>query len=514
MESRNCIRKMGWLRRSAGVLTVLLAVTAGIVAGPLITHSVSAAIDRAAEGSAHQIAIPAPAQLSSEFSKVSKQVAPAVVNINIESTTHMGYRMQPMPFHGQDPFGDFFNQFMDPREMPPQDFKSKSLGSGVIVDKDGYILTNRHVVGNADKIQVKIPGDAKQYDAKVIGSDKETDLAVIKIDAGHPLPYAKIGNSDGLNVGDWVLAIGSPFGLQETVTAGIISAEGRELDSPFQRFLQTDAAINPGNSGGPLVNMAGEVIGINTAIASDNGNNAGVGFALPSSTAVNVYNQIVKSGKVTRGMIGVTYQDDQNPVLLRSFGATQGVVITSVQPDGPAAKAGLKQGDVILSINGSPIKDSDELVAKIASLPVGEKATVRYLRDRKEQESTLVIGDRGTMMAGLTGSDENAGPNGQDTTKAKFGISVQNVTPAMAQQLGLEGSKGVVVADVKDSSFAEDVGLERGDVIVEINHQPVNTVEDVVRIQQGLKAGSDVVFRIERSQNGQTEPLYLAGTLS
>ncbi|MBI2818724.1 MAG: Do family serine endopeptidase [Acidobacteria bacterium] len=513
MERMVLNREMGWLRKHAGILVVLVAFAAGMVAGPNVTRSVSAAMNEKSTTAADQIVIPSPVQLSTEFSKITKKMAPAVVNINTESTVETGFRGRQMPFGGQDPFGGFFDQFINPRDMP-ESFKQKSLGSGVIIDPDGYILTNHHVVGKADKIRVKMQDDPKSYDAKVIGTDEETDLAVIKIDASHPLPSARLGNSDDLSVGDWVLAIGSPFGLEETVTAGIISARERDLGSPFQRFLQTDAAINPGNSGGPLVNMAGEVIGINTQIASDNGNNAGVGFAVPSNTAINVYNQIVKTGKVTRGMIGVTYQTEQSPVLLRSFGAEHGVVITSVQPDGPAAKAGLQQGDVITSINGSPVNTTDDLLSKVAALPVGESTTIGYIRDKKEQKTTLMVGDRGKMLAGLSGSDATQGGGDKEGTKAKFGISVQNLTPRMAQQMGLESSSGVVVSNVAGSSFAEEIGLQRGDVITEINHQPVKNVDDLLRIQQDLKPGSDVVFLVERTQMGRSTSLYLAGTLS
>jgi serine protease Do len=501
---------MLWFKKQAGVMMVLLAVAAGMVAGPVVTRSVSAALGQ--EPAGQQIAIPSPAQLSSEFTRITKQLAPAVVNINSETTVETGFRMQRNPFGDQGPLGDFFGRFFDAPEMP-ENFRQRGLGSGVIIDAEGYILTNHHVVARADKIQVKLQDDPKSYDAKVIGSDEETDLAVIKIEASRPLPYAKLGNSDGLNVGDWVLAIGSPFGLEETVTAGIISAKGRDLGTPFQRFLQTDAAINPGNSGGPLVNMAGEVIGINTQIASNNGGNAGVGFAVPSNTAASIYNQIVKTGKVTRGMIGVTYQSEQSPVLLRSFGADHGVVITSVQPGGPADEAGLQQGDVILSINGSDVKTTDDLLAKVAALPVGEPASIGYLRDKKEHQTQLTVGDRGEMLAGRMGSGPTPGGK-QEGTKAKFGISVQNLTPRMAQQMGLESTSGVMVSDVADSSFAEEVGLRSGDVIKEINHQPINTVDDVLRVQQDLKPGSDVVFLVERSQMGQSSSLYLAGTLS
>ncbi|HWP86210.1 MAG TPA: Do family serine endopeptidase [Terriglobia bacterium] len=497
------------VRSRAGMLVIAVAFIAGMVASPMLTRGVSAAGQQAA--TPEPIRIPSPAQLSSEFTKIVKQLAPAVVNINTESTVTTSWRGRQNPF-GNTPFEDFFNRFFDPRQGP-EPFKQRSLGSGVIVDPAGYILTNHHVVGKAERIRVKMQDDPKLYDAKVIGSDEETDLAVIKIEASKPLPYARMGNSDGLAVGDWVLAIGSPFGLEETVTAGIISAKERDLGAPFQRFLQTDAAINPGNSGGPLVNMAGEVIGINTQIASDSGNNAGVGFAVPSNTAINVYNQIVKHGKVTRGMIGITYQSEQNPVLLRSFGAEHGVVITSVQPGGPADEAGLKQGDVIVAINDSPIHSPDDLLAQVAALPVGEKATVRYIRDKKEQSTQLVPGDRAEMLAEQGGGGTPFG-GGRPGTPAKFGISVQNLTPQIARQMGLESdARGVVVSSVDEASFAEEIGLRRGDVILEINHEPVRSVEDVLRLQRNLKSGSDVVFLVKRMQLGQTATLYLAGTL-
>lgn len=501
------------LRNNIAVLFTLTAFAAGLVVSPLANRSVRAA-DRD-EAKSHQIEVPAPVQLSSVFSKVTKEVAPAVVNINTESTVHMTSFRRNMPSDEQDGFGGMFNRFFDSPQMPQQDYKQKSLGSGVIIDRDGYILTNNHVVDKADKIRVKIQDDPKQYDAKVIGTDKETDLAIIKIDAGHSLPYAKVGNSDGLNVGDWVLAIGSPFGLDETVTAGIISAKQRDLGgSPFQQFLQTDAAINPGNSGGPLVNMAGEVVGINTAIASNNGSNAGVGFALPSNVAANVYNQIVKSGKVTRGSIGVTFQPEPNEALLRSFGASHGVVVTSVQEDGPAAKAGIKQGDVIVSINGSAVKDSNDLISKVATLPVGEKATIGYIRDRKEQQTTLMIGDRGKVFASVLNPDEEQGSKESGAKPAKFGMSVQNVTPEMARQMGLKDTSGVLVAKVEPGSFAEDVGLRPGDVIKEMNQRPVAKVDDILKMESNLKAGSDVVFLVTRTAADRPVNLYVAGTLS
>jgi serine protease Do len=515
-------------RRTLSSLAILVTLSIGILIGTLISRGVRAA-QQSKGTDAAQIEIPAPQQLSTIFSKISKEVAPAVVNINTESSVRptSGRRQPRGGDQGQgqdqgpqssDPF-DLFQRFFDqgPFSADPPDMKQRSLGSGMVVDPKGYILTNNHVVTRADRIRVKIQDDPKQYDAKLVGADSETDIAIIKIEADHPLKSVKIGNSDGLSVGDWVLAIGSPFGLEETVTAGIVSAKGRDIDSTrqFQRFIQTDAAINPGNSGGPLLNMAGEVIGINTAIATGTGSYAGVGFALPSNVASRVYNQLSRSGKVTRGSIGVSFQDDpeQNPIVLRSLGADHGVVILSIQPDGPSAKAGLKQGDVILSMDGEPIKSGDELVAKVADTPVGQAVTVKYMRDKKEQITKVVIEDRAKVFADRLGSNENESSNQPEGTDVKFGISIQNITPDVAGRLGITENKGVLVTSVDADSFAEDVGLLRGDVIVQVNHEAVNKVDDVLRIQKGLKSGADVVFLVQRTVQGQTSSQYLAGTL-
>jgi len=513
-------------RRVLSSLAVLFTLSIGILIGTLVSRGVRAAQQTGCCLGAAQLELPAPQQLSTIFSKISKDVAPAVVNINTESSMRPSSRRQrggenqgpgQVP-PGADPF-DLFDRFFNqgPFSIEPPDLKQRSLGSGMVVDPKGYILTNNHVVSRATKIKVKILDDPKLYDAKVVGADSETDIAVIKIEADHPLKSVKVGNSNGLNVGDWVLAIGSPFGLEETVTAGIVSAKGRDIDSSrqFQKFIQTDAAINPGNSGGPLLNMAGEVIGINTAIATGTGTYAGVGFALPSNIATQVYNQIVKSGKVTRGSIGVSFQEDpeQSPILLRSLGTDHGVVITSVQPDGPAAKAGLKQGDVITSVEGEPINKGDDLVSKVAETPVGQSVDVQYMRDKKELVAKLIIEDRAKVFADRLGAGEEQESAQPEGTDVKFGISIQNITPDVAGRLGITENKGVLVTSVDPDSFAEDIGLLRGDVIVQVNHEAVNKVDDVLRIQKSLKSGSDVVFLVQRTQLGQTSSQYLAGTL-
>ncbi len=504
-------------RKAVSTIAILLTLAIGILIGTLISRGVRAAQGQVQGANAQALNLPSPVELSTVFSRISSEISPAVVNINTESTVQS--RRPRRDPQGEDPFGQFFDRFFDfgpfGQQQQPE-FRQRSLGSGVVVDAEGYILTNAHVVSRADKINIKLLDDDELYEARIIGTDEETDLAVIKIDSDRPLPFAKIGNSDGTGVGDWVIAIGSPFGLEETVTAGIISAKGRDLgrgSSSFQRFIQTDAAINPGNSGGPLVNMNGEVIGINTAIATGTGSYAGVGFALPSNVAVDIYNQLVQSGRVTRGSLGVMFQPDPSPVLLRTFGAESGVVITGIQPGGPAEAAGLQQGDVVISIDGQDVEDGDGLIAIVAGTPVDRSVVVRYIRDKEEQETNVVIGDRTEVFAGRLNPGGGSDQPSTEDTEARFGISIQNITPEIASRLGIEPNEGVLVTSVDNNSFAEEIGLQRGDVIQQLNHQPVNRVEDVLRIQRGLAPQSDVVFMVHRMQGSQSVTLYLAGTL-
>ena len=343
------------------------------------------------------------------------------------------------------------------------DMRERSLGSGVIVDSKGYIVTNNHVVEKADRIRVKLMDDPATvtYDATVIGVDKETDLAVIKIDAKKPLPAAKLGNSDAMEVGDWVLAVGSPFGLEETVTAGIVSAKGRNIvpGRQFESFIQTDAAINPGNSGGPLVNMNGEVIGINTAIYTSGGGYQGVGFAMPSNTVVQVYNQLIgPEHKVARGSIGVEFNAVPNPAVARVYGVSSGVTIAHVTPNGPADKAGLKTGDTIVSVNGKQVKTGDELVAEISSLKPGTEAKLGYIRNGKEATANVIIADRSKLFAGRLGDQEEGGEEAKPQ-ESKFGVTVRGITRDMADRYNLPNTKGVMVQDVKPDGFGDTCGL-------------------------------------------------------
>jgi serine protease Do len=515
--------------RPAYTLSVVLTLLVGILIGTVISFQVKGK-EKQDSSDATPLTLPAPQQLSNAFSQIAKQIEPSVVNINTESTIknpHVRRRARPnTPDNnpgddGDNPFDDFFDRFFGGQGGPGGDggnIRERSLGSGVLVDPKGYIVTNRHVVDKADRIRVRLQEDPPgvQHDAKVVGTDSETDLAVIKIESNKPLPAAKLGNSDSMQVGDWVLAIGSPFGLNATVTAGIVSYKGRNIvpGRQFQSFIQTDAAINPGNSGGPLVNMQGEVVGINTAILTETSSYAGVGFALPSTTVSQVYNQLISPDhRVSRGSIGVEFTAQQNPAIARVYGVGSGVTISHVVPGSPAEGAGLKVGDTITAVDGKDVKDGDALVSDIASRKPGSKAKLSYVRNGKKQDTAVTIADRSKLFAARLGDDEEGNDQSQPTP-SKFGLSVRNLTPEMADRLGVPKDKGVVVQDVKPGSFADDVGLNRGDVILEVNKQPVSSEDDFSKVQQGLKSGQDVVFLVRpRGSGPQDGTIFMAGTL-
>src|SRR6202166_1038665 len=518
--------------RWAYTFTILATLTVGILIGTVVSSGVKGK-EGQKSSDATPLTIPAPQQLSNAFSQISKQLEPSVVNINTESTIKNPHRrrsIRPDPAQDQangdedTPFQDFFDKFFGGQggQGGPDagTVRQRSLGSGVIVDSKGYIVTNRHVVEKADRIRVKLQDEnpaSPGHDAKLIGMDQETDLAVIKIEVDHALPVAKLGNSDGMEVGDWVLAIGSPFGLQETVTAGIVSAKGRNIvpNRQFQSFVQTDAAINPGNSGGPLVNMAGEVIGINTAILTETSSYAGVGFAMPSNTVVNVYNQLIApEHRVARGSIGIMFNAQENPAISRVYGAgAGGVTVSDVTAGSPAERAGIKVGDTIITVDGKAVKNGDDLVSDIASRKPNTKVTIGFVRNGKKQEANVTVADRAKLFAARRGGEEEKG--GETGPKeSKLGLTVRAVTPEMADRLDIPAGKGVIVQDIKPSSFADDVGLTRGDVILEINKQPVNSEDDFNRISSSLKSGQDVVFLVrQRGAGRQDGTIFLAGTL-
>jgi len=508
-------------RRLAYTLTIVLTLAFGILIGTVISHGVKG---RALAGNdPAPLTVPPAQKQSSQFGQIAKTVEPSVVNINTESVVKAPKRRRAPGGGGgsdDDPFHDFFDRFFGGPEAPDGAVRERSLGSGVIVDPSGYIITNQHVIDNATRVRVKLMDDPPgvQHDAEIIGSDKETDLAVIKINVGRPLKAAKLGNSDSMDVGDWVLAIGSPFNLEETVTAGIVSAKGRNIvpQRQFQSFLQTDAAINPGNSGGPLVNMNGEVIGINTAIYTESAGYEGVGFAMPSNTVAEVYNQLTQGPdhRVVRGSIGVEFNAQPSPAIARMYAAgSSGVVIANVTPGGPADQAGLKTGDNIISVNGKEVKTGDELVNEISMLKPGSKARLGYSRDGKERTADVTIADRAKLFAARLGDDS---PEDEETKPAdsKLGLNVRALTPDLADRLEVPAGKGVVVQDVKSGSFADDIGFNRGDLILQINKQPVNSEEDFRRLQTQLKSGQDVVFLVlPRAAGRNAGTIFLAGTL-
>jgi len=511
--------------------SIVATLALGILIGTVVSYGVKGK-EGQKTSDATPLSVPAPQQLSNAFSQIAKQLGPSVVNINTESTIKTPRRRRG----GQNPddqdngggggggMDDFFNRFFGGPGGQGNplggdgSIRERSLGSGVIVDAKGYIVTNRHVVEKADRIRVRMQDDPPgvQHDAKVIGVDQETDLAVIKISLDRALPSAKLGNSDSMEVGDWVLAIGSPFGQVGTVTAGIVSAKGRDIvpGRQFQTFIQTDAAINPGNSGGPLVNMNGEVIGINTAILSETNAYAGVGFSLPSNTVVQVYNQLIgPEHRVARGSIGIMFDAVENPAITRVYGAGSGVTVSSVVAGSPADQAGLKVGDTINTIDGHKVSKGSELVADIASRKPGAKVAVGFLRNGKQQETTVTVADRAKLFAARLNEDDS-GSDENTPKQNKFGITVRKLTPEMADRLDVPAGKGVIVQDVKPGSFAEDINLGRGDVILEVNKQTVNSEEDFAKIESNLKSGQDVVFLVRpRGSTRQDGTIFMAGTL-
>jgi serine protease Do len=514
---------------------MLFTLSIGILIGTVINTHVDAAKGSTVAPDATPLVVPKATEIGNEFTKLAKKLDPSVVNISVEISRKGSGNLttrnrQSQPDDGDDDGSDLLRRFFGqqrgggaPQIAPQQPQKSEATGTGFIVDSNGYIITNNHVVENGDKITVKMHGDPTEYRARVIGTDRETDLAVIKIDAKHALTPVSIGNSDAVQVGDWAVAIGSPFGLEASVTAGIVSAQGRDsINNAFQRFIQTDAAINPGNSGGPLLNIRGEVIGVNTMIATRAGGSEGVGFALPVNTVVRVYNDIIKDGRVTRGSIGITFQNHTKPETFKALGLDHGVIVSDITKGGPAAKAGMKAEDIITAINGQAIHDETDFMNRIADLPVGTPALLTVDRDGKKLDLKVTIEDRMVVFADrpeIAGDNPAPGAGkGAEATDVKFGISLRALTDDEKEMVA--DKRGVFVQRVEQDSFAEEAGMQQGDIIVTINRTPVNSFDDVKKIQQALKPGSPVAFRVVRqlpgagrSRTPQTQMLYLSGVL-
>ena len=434
-------------------------------------------------------ALPIP---SGSFAQVAESVGPAVVNIN--TVTRVSGRTPVEEFFGDE----FFKRFFGDERQQVQ----RSLGSGVIVDPSGIVLTNAHVVERATEIEVST-ADGKKHKAKLAGMDKKTDLAVLKLQGGGPYPAANLGDSDAVRVGDWVLAIGSPFGLQKTVTAGIISAKGRSIgQGPFDDFLQTDAAINPGNSGGPLVNMSGEVVGINSAILSRTGGNVGIGFSIPVNMAKRIYTELAAKGKVTRGWLGVSIQP-LTPELAKSFGLKEpnGVLISDVMQQSPAATAGIVSGDVIIEFDRKKVDSPQELQKAVAATTPGRAVPLKVWREKGEKTLEIKIGET---------PDETVALKSTNKGKSLLGLDVRPITPELARQLNLRTPDGVIVFSVDEESAASEAGLQRGDVIREVNRQKVRSVQDFEKVTKDVKDGDRVTVLLQRGP----QSLYVAFTVA
>jgi len=428
------------------------------------------------------------------FTDLAQKAKPGVVNIRTVKIVKGGGRVFRhffgKPFGDNDPFKDFFGP--DMRQDPQREFKQRSLGSGFIIDRKGYIVTNNHVVENADQIKVKLTNE-KEFDAKIVGRDPKTDLALIKIAASSDLVPLKIGDSDALKVGTWVVAIGSPFGLEQTVTAGIVSAKGRIIGSgPYDDFIQTDASINPGNSGGPLINMKGEVVGINTAIIASG---QGIGFAIPINLADGIIAQLKTSGEVTRGWLGVGIQD-LTPELAEYYKVKdkKGVLVTHVFKGDPADKGGIKAKDIIIKIDGKLVPTARELSGTIAGIAVGKKIAILLIRDGKEKTVYIKVAKR---------KDDESLVSKETESSNGLGLMASELTPEIAKQLGFdENEMGVMITGVKPGSKGELAGVRQGDLIKEINRKSVSTLNDYQKKMQKIKKGETIHLLIKRSRIG------------
>ncbi len=442
--------------------------------------------------------------IQNEFVQVAETVKPSVVNISTtqrpkarEGREGQQQQRPQMPgFPRGGPWDEFFERFFGGEQQPQRE--RHSLGSGVIVDKRGFILTNNHVVEQADEIEVRL-GDKRKFKATVVGRDPKTDLAVIKVDAQGDLPTAKLGDSAKLRPAEWVMAIGNPFGLDQTVTVGVVSAVGRTGMgiTMYEDFIQTDASINPGNSGGPLVNLNGEVVGINTAISATG---HGIGFAIPVNMAKEIADRLIAQGKVVRGWLGIGIQDVTEE-LAAQFGvpADSGVLVGNVMKDSPAEKAGLKTGDIIQEFKGVKVTNVRQLQREVAQSPVNQPAPVKIIRDKQPMTLTIVLGEQ---PADLSAAAPSSTPQNEAAAE-RYGFSVQDLTPEIRSQLNLGNEAGVVVSSVEDGGPAAKAGLQPGDLITEANRKPVKAAADFVQMVRQLRRGANLLLLVRREGNTQ-----------
>jgi serine protease Do len=497
-------KRLGPNSRRFGTASLVVGVMVGLAAGLLLsslfaTRSLSSPVQLM--GAKKVDVAASPSTLGPNlFVDLTKRVKPGVVNISTKKVVKGGgkvFRQFNPPSRERDLFKDFFgdeffNRFFG--DTPQRDFVQRSLGSGFIIDKEGYIITNNHVIEGASEIHVRLSTE-KEYEAEIVGRDSKTDIALIKIKAWNDLPVVELGDSDRVEIGEWVMAIGNPFGLSHTVTVGIVSAKGRVIGSgPYDDFIQTDASINPGNSGGPLFNINGEVVGINTAIVASG---QGIGFAIPINVAKEIIPQLKKKGKVTRGGIGV-YVQKMTPELAKSFGLEkgEGALVADVIPGGSAETAGIRRGDVITKFDGKEIHEMNELPRLVAATPVGKEVEVDLLREGKPLKLKLKVGELKEEAPAVT----------EEKAQIDLGMSVQEITPEMARQLRLKEAGGVIVTQVEPGSGAEETGVQRGDIIQEINGQPVRKLGDYQSAIGKVKKDEVVRLLIKRGDRN----LYLA----
>jgi len=477
------------MEQKKNLKTILIALLlAGSILG--LGYGMSMAIKPHDSSAAPVSAVSETPMVPANFSELAEKVRPGVVNIQVVKKVKnigFGFRNFGSPFGEKNPFGDFFGPFSEGN--PPRDFEQRGVGSGFIMNREGYVLTNNHVVEDADQIKVKL-ANGKEYNGKIVGRDPKTDLALLKIEGVSDLHSLNLGNSDDLKVGNWVVAVGSPFGLEQTVTAGIVSAKGRVIGSgPYDNFIQTDASINPGNSGGPLINMKGEVVGINTAIVASG---QGIGFAIPINMAKEIAPQLQEKGHVTRGWLGVGIQE-VTPELAKSFGLNEkkGALVAQVFSNSPAEKAGIERGDVILEFDGKEVADSKDLPRIVSSTPVGKSITIKLSRNGKVLDRQVKVGEM----------EEKAEVAKAPSSNKSLGITVQNLTPDIAKGLGLKKDTGVVVTRVEPGSPAANAGIQTGDVIQEVNRKPVKDVDDFVQKVEKAKDQDNVLLLLQRGQN-------------
>ena len=494
-------------RLTATTLTIIaaacFALGLGLSSGfHLITPS-SAAETLPAAPQAAVSPSPAGPSYPGSFSALAASLSPIVVNVKVVKVEKVGnFPQGEMP----DGFKDFFNHFFQDMPNMPQNQQQmpriQGAGSGVIISKDGYVLTNNHVISGAKEVTVTL-ADHQEYKARIVGRDPKTDLAVLKIEGKGTFPAATLGNSDNLQVGDWVIAIGNPFGLNNTVTSGIVSAKGRVIGAgPYDNFIQTDASINPGNSGGPLFNMNGEVVGINTAIISQG---QGIGFAIPVNTVKPLVPQLETKGSVTRGYLGVTIQTI-TPALAKALKLQdkKGALVADITPNSPAAKAGVQRGDVIVAYNGKEIADNHDLPALVAGTPVGEQSTVTILRNGQKMQLSVKVAE---LPDEQTAANATTPEGSVQPAQGKWGLKLQDLNPQLANQLNLESEKGVAVVGVKPGSGAFEAGLQKGDIILEVNQQPVTSVHEAIKKMDGSQDKDHLLLLVQRGHGKLFVPL-------